>query len=282
MSSSRTKGTSWWMDAVTDRRRLLRELVGVSVGAGIVGASRATSARAAQATPGAAGTLGERLIHEAPGMTDQFGRIPLSRLSFDARGELPIGILVGPLVAIVESGEFEVEAATAGFVGPGDRLVVGPGIAVSARNTTDDPGSWLALILVTEEDRDAATAQFEAQIYSNLTPEMVPTDIEHRLLTRRQNIRSRLYPARFTLETVVLAPGAGLESLDLGGPTPVVGIGVIVERGRIRLTGKPNWDPLVTGEDTQFEADDDSGVQAVGDEPALLLVVRMGEDDAAD
>ena len=70
-----------------------------------------------------------------------------------------------------------------------------------------------------------------------------------------------------------------IESLDLGGPTPAFGIGVIVERGSIRLTGQPNSDPLVTGEDTQLEADDDSGVQALGDEPARLLVVRMGEDD---
>jgi mannose-6-phosphate isomerase-like protein (cupin superfamily) len=279
VSNSCVDDSRRWTIITTGRREVLGGLAVLAGGLAGVRARTAASAGSAEETPEVEGTLGERLIDDVRGTTDRFGRIPISRLVFDAGAVLPEGFLTGPLVAIVESGEFEVETDTATVVGPGDRLDVPAGTPVSARNTTDEPGSWLVLLLVTGEEIDVVVAQHEAVIYSDLAPEDVPVGLEHLRLTRTMDIQTSLLPVRFTVERVSLAAGESLESLDLDGPTPRVGTGLIVESGSVQVIDRPNWDPIAAGDDTLFGVDENFEVQALGDEPAVFLVVRLGEDD---
>src|SRR3954447_24985457 len=70
----------------------------------------------AGATPPAAVGGHKRLIEERPAQFDQLGRLPLARLTLAPGAELPAGFLAGPLLAVVESGTFDVQVGASSSI----------------------------------------------------------------------------------------------------------------------------------------------------------------------
>jgi hypothetical protein len=254
------------------------------------------SAPAGWATPGATpgGTPGatalpsgverERLIEDAPAQLDQFGRVPLARLTFAPGAELPAGYLVGPLVAVVEAGAFEVQVGAAqspSTVAAGGRVDVADAAAVAARNTAAVEGSWLVLVL----RRDISW--FEADFWG-LPEQAAAPGVALRLLFTDQSPVDRLFPVRTAVDRLVLAPGAALPSVDLGGPTPALFVALRVEAGAVSPAGPVGAeaggaDVLRAGDYATFDvasviSGEAAGVHSVGEGPAVLLLARVAED----
>jgi quercetin dioxygenase-like cupin family protein len=251
---------------------------------------------AREATPGAtpppAGFARERLIEEMPGQLDPLGRVPLARLIFAPGAELPADFLAGPLLAVVEAGAFDVQVGAASLmVGPGERIEIADGSAVAAHNTADAEGAWLVLGLRRDQAWFAPGAM-------QGPPEQDPAPgVVFRMLFPRTFLIDRLFPVRLTLDRVALAQGAMLPSVDLGGPTPTRYVALRVEAGAVAaartLDGAAGGATpaagatlggeavLRAGDVAYIDAGEDGGVQAVGAEGAVLLLVRAAEDPEA-
>jgi hypothetical protein len=244
------------------------------------------------ATPPPSGFARERLIEETRGQMDPLGRVPLARLAFAPGAELPAGFLAGPLLVVVEAGAFDVQIdAASSTVGAGELLEVADGAAVAARNAADAEGAWLVLDL----HRDLAWFGPGAM---QGPPEQAPAPgVAFRFLFREVAVRDRLFPVRLALDRVALAQGATLPSVDLGGPTPTRFVALRVEAGAVALGGPaegaadgatpaagatPGSEAVLRAGDSERLAPTEAGpARAVGEDGAVLLLVRVAEDPTA-
>jgi hypothetical protein len=269
-----------------------REVVRALAAAALMGTLARQSERktwAQEATPAASVTQ-ESLISDTPGLLDTLGRAPIGQLTFAPGASLPEEFLFGPMIALVESGTFDVSVGddAAPFpVAPGDRIDVSDLSAVTATNTGASEGAWLVLGLV-DLSMSPSTWLFSPAWW--LSRQSPAPGVEWRYLFADQDIVNRYAEVQFALDRVTLAPGAMLTESALQNATTTRAVWLFVEAGAIE--GQPAWsevggatpvsdvDPppaavLRSGDAARFEIEQARQVRATDDEPAVLLVARV-------
>lgn len=208
----------------------------------------------------------EALILATPGQLDEFGRIPLARLSFAPGAALPDEFLHGPLVAAVESGAVEVQLGETVVALLGGQMILADEEAVlAARNSSDDvPGTILVLPLTA---RDGWGIPLE---------ESPPPGVGFDFLFPEQDLLKRLSPQQFIVDRVVLSPGAIIDARDRASPAPeytalLVVSGSVIVSGAEDAAGEGH---VVTAGGT-MRVPAGALVEAAASQPAELLLVDV-------
>lgn len=242
------------------------------------GSATAAAALTASGTVPTPGVVRERLLAEASGYLDNLGSVPLVRLTIAAGAELPAGVLAGPLLAVVETGTFDLRVGhTAGSVGPGDRIVAGWAEIVTARNIGADDGVWLVLALGPADPRPVRFP------WDKLEGDAAPPGVALARADAYQDFMDIDTSVRISLDRVTLSRWAVLPSADLGGEMATERVVLVVEAGEVTVPGEPTGSTpgpdsrLRAGDVKTFWAGDASSVRARGG-PAEVLLVRVAKE----
>jgi hypothetical protein len=239
-----------------------------------------TPATGAQAGPA------EVLMHDEPALMDHLGRVPLMRVTFAPGAALP-ATFVEPrredshpyfperLILFVEKGTFAFDVASASFSAEaGERVDVAEGAAVAIRNSGAIEGSLLVLRGRQDYREFFPMDDFELN-------EFAPDGVAFDQLFLHIDLRSRLLDVRLSLHRITLQPGEAFQAFDFGGTTPTRSILIRIDSGAIVEADAPA-EAEVTPEAEELNVYAggfliESGLRAVGVEPAVLLVARIAE-----
>ena len=230
----------------------------------------------------------ERLVDDRALLLDEFGRVPLLRITFAPGAELPSTFEIpeqdDPIPYFQEGLLILVEGSTFSVTTGGETVTVEEGQQIELAATTASPGlsvrndgeaegSLLVLRTVTE---------FEGRFPLNdyLLNQVAPKGIEFEQFFKRQDLVSRLLKVRLSLDRVTLSPGDELDSLDFGGTTGTLFVYLRMEAGAITgPEGTTEAEPLTPDSEVEFGLGvaSESAVRAVGTEPAVFLVGRVAE-----
>ena len=224
--------------------RLSRRVVVAGI-AGVLAAPRHVSLAQQTETPDRNGPIAgvvTSLIADAHGLLDQFGRVPLARITYEPGATSPDDLLAGPLVAVVESGEFTIQAQQTDLVlSPGDLVELPDRLRITAENTASTDATLLALPLNPPEE------------WGIELEEDPPTGLTFVLLAKSQNVRERQAPKRIFVDRVKLAPGATYQLTSPDAAEELDMIDVIPEIGSVVVR------PDAEAPEHEVEAGDDFG-----------------------
>ena len=235
-----------------------------------MGLSPSAAGRPILRAPLPQGITRETLFAEELGTTDVLGRIPLARLTFAPGTEIAADVMAGPLAGLIESGTFEIVLGEMTVTLPAEEYFSAEdGATFPLRNIGDDAGSVLVLPLTARDDWGATLA------------ETLPPGITFEILFPDQDLLNRLSSRQFTVDRVVLEPGATLDPSQRTGETPEYAA-ILVERGAVAVVAgdgtASSGKPVTAGDTLRVPAG--TVIQTASDQPAEILVIQVSEDAA--
>ncbi len=219
------------------------------------------------------------LIPEVTSSTDEFGRAPFFRLTFEALAGIGPEDLSPPFVGYVESGVITFQHASRSIeeLGVGSRVEIATADDFSLRNLQDFGRATMLILAQPGSCRvyadNACMPLFLP--YDFLCDAPCRPDVTNTLLFERQFVMDRLWVLNMSVALLRMPANHIAESVDFGGEGSVKRLQVRVMTGSLVTN---NGDAFTAGDEFDADADD---VIIAGDEGTEILVLRISNPEEA-
>lgn len=215
------------------------------------------------------------IVPELDGSTDEWGRAPFFRLTFQSTAGIGPEDLSPPFFGFVELGTFAWRDAYGNEVEltSGNSVEIGVGEDFSLRNLQPFEEATLLVLALPGSCRmfseHACTPPFLP--YDFMCDAPCRPDVTNTLIFKHQSVVDRLWALPMSVYELRLPAGHIAETIDPGGETGLMRLQVRVETGTLVTN---NGDVYVAGDEFTADADD---ILIAGDSGATLIVLRIGE-----